>query len=224
MLRAPELGPELGLLARPEPGRVELADLEAQQVLALRPVALGGARPLHLGARLAELREQAADLLAQVLGVGEPIEQLELARRLEQALVLVLAVDLDQVVAEPLEQPDRHRRVVGEGPVAPRAAELPAEDELAVVETEPRLVEQRRDRAAGLDVEDRLDGRRLGVGANDVALGARPPDQQDRVDQHGLAGARLAGEHVEPRGERHHDGLEDGEVADAQLPQHRARC
>ena len=189
-----------------------------------RAVALGGARPLDLGARLPELREQAAHLLAQLVGVGEPVEQLELARRLEEALVLLLAVDLDEVVAQPLEEPDRHRRVVGEGAMAPRAAELAPQDELAVVEGEPRLVEQRRHRAPGLDVEDRLDRRRLGLRADDVALGAGAADEEDRVDQHGLAGARLAAEHVEPGRQRHGDGLDHGEVADAQLPQHRARC
>jgi hypothetical protein len=50
------------------------------------------------------LREQVADPIAQLLGVREAVEQLELAGRLEQALVLVLAVDLDQVIAETLEK------------------------------------------------------------------------------------------------------------------------
>ena len=50
---------------------------------------------------------------------------------LEQALVLVLAVDLEQVVAETLEEGERDGRVVDERPVPSRARELAADEELA---------------------------------------------------------------------------------------------
>ena len=224
VLHALPLGAELRLLARTEPRRVELADLEPQQVLALRPVALGGACAVDVVSGRPELRTQAPDPLAQVIGVGEAVEQLELTCRREQALMLVLTMDLDEVVSQPFEQPDRHRGVIGERPVAPGAAQLPTEDELPVVEPETGLVEQRRHGVAGLDLENRLHGGRLGIGPDDVPLGSGTTDEEDRIDEHRLARTCLAGQHVEPRRERDFDGLDDGEVADAQLPEHRARC
>ena len=125
-------------------------DLKAQEILALgrdraRPPARARASsPARRGA----WRSRSPTAIAQLFGVRESVEEVELASRLEEALVLVLAVDLDELVAEPLEQPDRHRRVVDEGAVASGASELPPHDELAVVQAEPGVVEHRRDRAA----------------------------------------------------------------------------
>src|SRR5947209_5555096 len=211
-------------LARPQAGGVELGELEAQEVLALGPVALGGARPLRLGARLAELRHEARHALPELLRVGEAIQELELAGGLEQALVLVLAVHLHEVVAQALEERDGDGRVVDEGTMAARATELTPRHKHAVVGREPRLVERRGHGAARLDVEDRLDRRGVGVAPDHVRLGARPEDQQDRVDEHRLSGAGFAGQDVEPRAELHGDALDDGEVSDAKLAEHRERC
>src|SRR5215470_6855050 len=184
VLEPPPLAPQLLRLARPHLRGVELRYLKAQQVLALGPVALGRPRTLELSARAAVLGEQVADAVAEGLGLGEPIQQVELPGRLEQALVLVLAVDLDQVIAEALEQRDRDRRVVDEGAVAAGARELPAHDQLPVIETKPGLVEHRRHRTARRHLEHRFDGRGVGVGADDVGLGARTTDQEDRVEEH----------------------------------------
>src|SRR5437667_412830 len=203
---------------------VEVGELEAQEVLPLGPVALGGARPLRLGARLAELRHEARHALPELLRVGEAIQELELAGGLEQALVLVLAVHLHEVVAQALEERDGDGRVVDERTMAARATELTPRHQHAVVEREPRLVECRGHGAARLDVEDRLDRRGVGVAPDHVRLGARPEEQQDRVDEHRLSGAGFAGQDVEPRAELHGDALDDGEVSDAKLAEHRERC
>src|SRR5260370_247552 len=175
VLAAAPLPAQLLLLAGPEAGAIELGDLEAQLVLALRPVPLRRARALDRLAGRPVLRDEGGDALAEVLGVGEPIEQLELARGLEEPLVLVLAVDLDEVVAEPLEQRHGHRRVVDAGPIAAPARELAAHDELALLEGQPPLVQDVPHPAPGLGVEDRLHGGGLGVGADHVGLGAGAP-------------------------------------------------
>src|SRR5207249_2874006 len=162
--------------------------------------------------------------LPELLRVGEAIQELELAGGFEQALVLVLAVHLHEVVAQALEERDGDGRVVDEGTMAARATELTPRHKHAVVGREPRLVERRGHGAARLDVEDRLDRRGVGVAPDHVRLGARPEDQQDRVDEHRLSGAGFAGQDVEPRAELHGDALDDGEVSDAKLAEHRERC
>src|SRR2546422_217484 len=136
--------PQPLLLARAQPRGVQLGHLEAQEVLALRAVAPGAAAALEVLPRLAVLGEERGEALAQQLGIGEPVQQVELARGLEQALVLVLAVDLDERVSEALEQADRHRRVVDERAVAAAARELATHHQLALLHGVARLVERGR--------------------------------------------------------------------------------
>ena len=222
MLEPPALHPQLLFLPRPQPRGVELRDLEPQQILALDPIPLRRPRALELGSGGAVLREQVAHAVAQLVGIREPIQEVELPGRLEQALVLVLAVDLHQMVAEPLEQTHRHRRVVDEGAMPAGPRELPANHELPLVESEPSFVEHGLNRAAGPDFEQGLHGSGLRIGADDIGLGAGTADQEDRVEQHRLAGAGLAGEHVEPGSEGRRHGVDHGEVADSNLEEHLA--
>ena len=85
-----------------------------------------------------------------------------------------------------------------------------------------RLFEERGDRPGGIDVEDGLHHRGLGAGTDPIGLGARTGDQQQGVHHDGLAGAGLAGQHVEAGGEGHHRLLHHRQVPDRQLTQHRA--
>jgi hypothetical protein len=86
------------------------------------------------------------DAVPHVLAAGEAIDQLELPCRLEQPMVLVLAVDFDEMVAEPLEQRDRDGRVVDERAVASRARELAPHEDLAVLRPQTGFFEHRRRR------------------------------------------------------------------------------
>ena len=222
VLQAPELAAQLVFLPHAQARGVELAHLEPHQVLALRAVPGGGPCPLGFLARRAMLRVQRGDPRGGLLGVGEAVEQLQLADRLQQPLVLVLAVDLDQRVAEPFEEADGHRRVVHERAVAAGAGQLAPDDDLAVVVgDEPGVVENGARAVGASEREERLDRRRLGVGADHVGLRATAAHEHDRVDQDRLAGPGLAGEDVEAGGEGDGDGLDDGEVSEAQLAEHR---
>jgi hypothetical protein len=87
-----------------------------------------------------------------------------------------------------------------------------------------RPLRGRPPRPARRDLEHGLDRGRLGVGADDVGLGAGSADQEDRVEEHRLAGAGLTSEHVEPGPERRRDGVDHGEVANADFEEHLSRC
>ena len=136
------------------------------------------------------------------------------------ALVLLLAVHLDEVVSETLEQSDRHGRVVDECAVSAGARELSTDQQLAVLQGDTGFLQDRPRWRAGGDGEARLDGRSVGIAPNDIGLRACAAYQQEGVDQDGLAGAGLAGEHVEPRSKLDGRAFDDGEVLDAQLSQH----
>ena len=64
------------------------------------------------------------------------------------------------------------------------------------------------------------DQRRLGAGADRGSLGARPEQEAERVHEQGLAGAGLAGEHVEAGAELELGGLDHREVLHLEPFQH----
>ena len=172
--------------------------------------------------RLVPLAHQRAQSLAALVRSREAVQEEELPRRLQQALVLVLAVELHQELAQALEQAHGGGRVVDEGAVPTGARELALDDELAVARPVPGLVEQRGHRAGGIDLEHRGHHRGVGSGADPVELGAGAGEEQEGVHHDGLAGAGLAGEHVETGGERHHRLFHHRQVANRQLAQHRS--
>ena len=137
--------------------------------------------------------------------------------------MLVLAVNVDQVLAETLEQRHRDRRVVHERAVPAGARELAANHDLAVVGAEARRLQDAGGAAALRQLEHSLDGRRLRLGPDDVGLSARTTQQQQRIDQDRFAGAGLSGEDVEAGREGDGDVLDDGEVPDPQLAEHPPR-
>ena len=103
-------------------------------------------------------------------------------RRIEQRLVLVLAVELDEAAGQLLERAGGRERAVDERAAAPLRGDLAADEQLL---------------AAAL--EDGLDGGGVLAGADEVARGAAAEQQSDGLDENRLAGAGLAGQDVEAR-------------------------
>src|SRR5262245_9760369 len=100
--------------------------------------------------------------------------------------------------------------------MAAGARDLALDDEHPVRSRVPRLLQQRRSGALGLEVKHRLDGRAVGAGADEVGVGARAHDEEDRVDHDGLPRPGLAGDRVEAWAEGHGHRLDDREVLEAQ--------
>ncbi len=83
------------------------------------------------------------------------------------------------------------------------------------------LVERRGHRARRGHVEHGLHRGGLGPGADEVRLGAGTADEEEGVDDDGLAGPRLAGEDVQAWREDDARLLQPGQVPDGELAQHR---
>jgi len=82
VLEPPALGPQLFFFALPQPRAIQLRELEAEEILALRPIALGRPHALDLGPRGAMPGEDIPHPLPQLFGVSEAIEEIELPDRL----------------------------------------------------------------------------------------------------------------------------------------------
>ena len=128
------------------------------------------------------------------------VEQVALPALVEEARLLVLAVDLDQGPGRRGEPAGRHRLVVDAGHGATGRRHLADADE--------RLRQP---------VEQRLDPRRLGPVADEPGVGPRPEREAQRVDEEALPGPGLAGDHVEAGRERDPHPLQEGEVDDREL-------
>ena len=148
-----------------------------------------------------------------------------MALRVEQAAIVVLAVDLDRERADVAKQPGGHRRAADESAAAAVALQRAADDQrLAGLDCDPLLAEQRRwpdDRTASsisADTAAPSSPERTSAG-----VGARAEREAERVEQDRLARAGLAGEHAEPRLELQLEPLDEHDVMDGELPQHARR-
>ena len=212
---------ELRLLAGAQLGGVDLGGLEAEEV---DPLAAHAVVPREALQPLGEAR-------VLLVGLGHPgeerrglraaaaVEHGALEVRLDQAQLVALAMDAQEIGGEVGEQPQRGRLIVDEDAVAAAAADLPAHQHLGALRLQPRLL-QHRPPAVPLGLEDPGDRQRLGPGAHHLGAGPRPREQRERIDDDRLAGPGLARKHVEPRPELDGGFGQDGQVADVDLAQH----
>ena len=122
--------------------------------------------------------------------------------------MLVLTVEVDQPCGDLAKCGGGRKRAVDEraAPTALRG-DLPPDDQVL---------------PAGL-LEHRFDGSLLLAGADQVGRGAPAHEQADGPDKNGLAGAGLAGEHVEAGLELQVEPFDYGQVADGEEAEHRTR-
>ena len=135
---------------------------------------------------------------------GKRVEHDDMFGRVEERLVLVLTVQIDQRRAELAQRGRRRERVVDERAAAALRGDLAPHDDFAAVGP----------------LEDRLDGRDLLAGPDEV--GARPPaDQQvDRLNDDGFAGAGFAGEDVQAGFELDLEAVDDRQMTHGEKTKH----
>ena len=177
-----EPSPQLRRLAGTEASAADLLDLVAQQLepplhLARLDRDLGQRRPI-----LAPALDRPRHLEPELRVAAERVEQLALPALVEQPRLLVLAVDLDERPDRLREPRRRHRLIVQPRGRSPAGADLAG-----------------RDQRLRHPIEQRLHARGIRAVAHERRVRARAERQPQRVDEQALAGARLAGEHVEAR-------------------------
>ena len=134
--------------------------------------------------------------VALLLQAGEGVERRAVGRHVQKAVLLHLALDLDQRVAQPAQQRHRHRLVVDEGTAAAVGADQATQRQRVLVVE--RLLGQHGVGRMVLGQVERGRHRCLGRAAPHRAeLGAGAQGEAERVDQDRLAGAGLAGERAQ---------------------------
>ena len=216
------LGDEACLFLLTRGDRFDLVELEREQVeLAL-------ARAGHLP-QLGDPLLGGADAL---VGLGEPFSELHLGRAAvsvqdvelcggeHQLAVLMLSVEGHQAAPQVAQVRDRGRPAA-DVRASPAVGPHPAgQHDLLRIVGQPfgQLgVERARPREDALHIC-------LGSAASNDAASRSPAEQQvERLGQQGLACTRLAGEHVQARGQAKLGPIQQQEILDAQLVQHAAR-
>ncbi len=158
----------------------ELADLEAQQIDLAGPRALVASERRERGIDLGESGTCGAQRFE--VGGAETVECIALRGRREQALVGVLAVEVDGPRPQLGQRRRRRQATVDVGPRSTVGRDHPRHDVLVVADHEPAF--------------DPCLGR---ARADDRRIGATADQQVDRLDQHRLAGTGLAGERGQTR-------------------------
>ena len=142
-------------------------------------------------------------------------------RCIDQRALVVLAVDLDQRLAELLEDLHADRLIVDEGARAPVGKLDAAQDQFVVGGDVVRLEQRARRMVAGdLEAGDHL--ALLDPLAHQRLVAARAERQRKGVEQNRLAGAGLAGEHGKAVGEIDVEPVDEDDIADGQSGEHGA--
>ena len=124
--------------------------------------------------------------------------------RIEQLLMLVLAMQLDEPVRKILERRRGRERAVDERAASALRGDLASNDQLAAV----------------FGLEDRFDGGEIFAGANEILSRASAEQEPDGFDEDGFASAGFASQDVERLFKVDGHRLDDREVADGQVANH----
>ncbi|MCK7520888.1 MAG: hypothetical protein MZV64_25940 [Ignavibacteriales bacterium] len=195
---------------------------EREQVGAAQALALVAR---ELGEALAQRGERAVQLVearGQALGAPVPVEQAAVLVEVEQALVLVLAVHVEEQRRELREVGAAHRRGLDEG--SSRPVDLSTRRTMTAPSSgaRPRAASHAAASPPAANRDHPRDRRLLRPRADDRGVGAVAEQQPQGADEDRLARARLARQHVQAAGEADLQLLDDRVVVHVQLVKHSA--
>ena len=152
-------------------------------------------------------------------GLGEPavgIEQRALVGGAHKRLVLVLAVDIHQALAQLAQLHEGRGMAVDEPARTAGSFDDAPHEQRAFVAREIVLPQPARDFRTVVDIEFRADLGTLGPAANHDGIGTLAQHRRKGIDQDGFPRPGLAGEHREAAGEFQLELVHDHEIADGQ--------
>ena len=226
LAQAVALGSERGLLVLGRGELLDLLDLEGQQVQVAVARARAPAKLLEVALRLAYTRVRRRSPVAhgEMLGSAERVQQIELRGRHRELAVLVLAEEREQPAAEVAKVRRRGRAALHVRAGAPLGADPASEHHLALVRRAhalPQLCELGVLQEPGGRLERALHIGLRRPGPHDPRPRLAAQEQVERVGQHGLARARLPRDRVQPVAGPQVGPVDEQEVLDAQLQEHR---
>ncbi len=121
-------------------------------------------------------------------------------------------MDVDEHEADLLEHAERHMAAVHEHHVAPDPRHLTRHDERVLARIDGLRLQEVPQLLLRLEREHRFHAQPVTARADGVRRDALPEDRAERIDEDGLARARLTREDIQPRVELDLDMLEQREI------------
>jgi hypothetical protein len=211
---------QVRFLARPRTGALDLIDLEPKEIRPLfrRPdLRLKFSQP---GAGATDAGMPFAHLGGEIRGARPGIQQRALLARVQERLVLVLAVQVHQVRTELTQERHCRRRAIHPDAAAATGRNFTPQDEMSVLRVDAVVGQNRLDSRQALHIEYAL---HLRPGrARSHRVGRRPlaEKQRERAHDDGLPRPRLAGEDMESLAQLEGQPIDDGVIADAKFGKH----
>ena len=157
------------------------------------------------------------DLLAQS---GKLVQVNDVRGGSKQRLVLVLSVQIDQPVADLLQQTGWHGDVIHKGPASAAGQNLAAQQKRVVLTLEVVLFEKVKDGVVGLELELRLHHGTILSGTQHADVSAAAQDQPKRPHENGFPRAGFTRDDVEVGSEFDLHLVNHGEISHVQPSEH----
>ena len=143
-------------------------------------------------------------------------------RRIEQAMRVELAMNLDQQIAQLAQQPDRAGLIVGEGAAAAVRTQLAPQDQgRAVLGRFQALFRQQCESGVvGAQIERGGDGGGGGAFTDGAGIGAPAQSEAQRIQQDRLARSGLARQRGKPVLENEVELVDQNEIANRKRREH----
>ena len=141
---------------------------------------------------------------------------------LPQPPLVGLSVDGDEVFADLAEHTHRRRAATDVGPGPALGRHRPHQHQ-AIADVGAGLGGPHGGGVVAGHVDDALDHGAACTGPHETGVGPRTEEQPQAGDDHGLAGAGLTGDDVEPGVQLEHGVVDDAEPLDPQFGQHGAQ-
>ena len=151
----------------------------------------------------------------------EGIEQHAVGVGIDQGAVVMLAMNFDEKLARLAHQLNAERLVVDEGLGAAIGRLHAAEDQVAIV-IDAIFAQKLAGSVLHADIEDCRHLAVILAMTHEIAIAAPAKGQRETVKQDGFARARLAGQYRKPGFEGKIQPLDQDDIADRKLEQHRA--
>ena len=156
--------------------------------------------------------------LAQNEQVARAVQDVNVAQGVKKILVFMLAVDINELLAELFEHVQGDRAAIQIGPGFPGALDE-APDEQSIRFLRGEAVQDFRG-LCSLELEESFHRGLFLAGSNHFRGSSTPQEEVDGIDQDGFSGAGFPGQDVEARPEFNVQLIDDRKVLDIQLGQH----
>jgi len=218
------LGPNLLLFAFDGGGLFDLLHTVGEQIdLCLLVVRVAGELlaagedllPAGIGGRIGGLF---------LFGMGIHIENMQLAGRLEERLMIMRSMQIHQQRPKPFQQGEGHGHIVDNGLTAARRLDLPSENEQSVpAGIQSGLLQHGVDPLGMCKLKGGLDQTLAFTCTDGGGVGPFPQQQGQRPDQNGFSRSGFTGDDVQACFKGNSGLLHEGEILHSQHCQHEGR-